>query len=247
MNIEEYISSGILELYVMGSLTQNEIIEVEKNILLYPKIKNEVIEIELALENLSLQNNIIEPPAFNKDFILINSKILNSTKISTKNINKTKIFDIYKFAASIIIVGLLGLTLNFYLKYNNLKKEVSILTKINQANSNKLGIYESKDFVRIKMNNTDSNLAPIENTIIWNKNTSELYLNWERNSLLKENEQFQLWAIVNGAPVDLGVFYEGQLLKMKNVSLPSAFAVTIEKKGGSKSPTLNKMVVFGKV
>jgi anti-sigma-K factor RskA len=64
--------------------------------------------------------------------------------------------------------------------------------------------------------------------------------------------QYQLWAIVNGKPVDLGVFDVKAdsthiLVKMKEIASASAFAVTLEKRGGSAAPTMDKMVVMGGV
>ncbi len=64
--------------------------------------------------------------------------------------------------------------------------------------------------------------------------------------------QLQLWAIADGKPVSLGVFDVADLKEMsdpfavdaKNIS---AFAITIEKRGGSEQPTMEKMVVMGAV
>ncbi|MNL06045.1 Anti-sigma-K factor rskA [compost metagenome] len=67
-----------------------------------------------------------------------------------------------------------------------------------------------------------------------------------------EAHQYQLWAMVNGKPVDLGVFDVKAdsthiLLQMKEIASAQAFAVTLEKRGGSPAPTMNKMVVMGGV
>lgn len=64
--------------------------------------------------------------------------------------------------------------------------------------------------------------------------------------------QYQLWAIVAGKPVDLGVFDAKSgpgklLLTMKEVANVQAFAVTLEKRGGSPSPTMEKMIAMGGV
>jgi anti-sigma-K factor RskA len=68
---------------------------------------------------------------------------------------------------------------------------------------------------------------------------------------LAESKQYQLWAIVDGKPVDLGMLpnekQESLLLRMKDVSEPQAFAITIEPKGGSARPTLDQMIVLGKI
>jgi len=64
--------------------------------------------------------------------------------------------------------------------------------------------------------------------------------------------QYQLWALVNGKPVDLGVFdvkagSSQILISMKDIASAQTFAVTLEKRGGSPSPTMTQMIVAGNV
>lgn len=64
--------------------------------------------------------------------------------------------------------------------------------------------------------------------------------------------QYQLWALVNGKPVDLGVFdveagSSQILVSMKDIASAQTFAVTLEKRGGSPSPTMTQMIVAGNV
>ncbi len=53
MDIQEYISSGILELYVYGALSEKESEEVTSFLKQYPEVETEVEEIEKSLLNLS--------------------------------------------------------------------------------------------------------------------------------------------------------------------------------------------------
>lgn len=46
MDVDQYISSGILELYIAGALREDESIEVFRNINKYSKVKVEVNRIE---------------------------------------------------------------------------------------------------------------------------------------------------------------------------------------------------------
>jgi anti-sigma-K factor RskA len=68
-----------------------------------------------------------------------------------------------------------------------------------------------------------------------------------------EDKQYQLWAIVNGKPVDAGIFdlaantNTAVLQKMKPIADAQAFAITLEKKGGTHVPTLNAMFLLGNV
>lgn len=72
---------------------------------------------------------------------------------------------------------------------------------------------------------------------------------------LAANQDYQLWYIGNSGPVAAGVFQVNTggngAVEIRNLphdlSVISAFAVTIEPKGGSTSPTLDQMVLLGKV
>ena len=67
---------------------------------------------------------------------------------------------------------------------------------------------------------------------------------------LSQENQYQLWAIIDGKPVDVGVFdsnFTG-LARMKDIAKGAVtFAVTIEPRGGKLSPTLQTMQVAGNV
>lgn len=98
-------------------------------------------------------------------------------------------------------------------------------------------------------------ISPKANMMVyWHKDGQHVMVDNSKMSL-PENDaahQYQLWAIVNGKPVDLGVFdAQAQpkrlLVSMKEVGSAQAFAVTLEKRGGSVSPTMEKMIVLGGV
>ena len=65
-----------------------------------------------------------------------------------------------------------------------------------------------------------------------------------------KTHEYQLWALVDGKPVSLGVFGENAkeaVQQMETIEKAQAFAVTIEPIGGSVNPTMEKMVVMGGV
>lgn len=90
--------------------------------------------------------------------------------------------------------------------------------------------------------------------VYWNRKSLDVVVDKSRLKLPENNQsqQYQLWAIVAGKPVDLGVFdvkadSTDMLIKMKEISKAEAFAVTLEKRGGSVNPTMENMVVFAGV
>ncbi|HEV8079376.1 MAG TPA: anti-sigma factor, partial [Chitinophagaceae bacterium] len=66
-----------------------------------------------------------------------------------------------------------------------------------------------------------------------------------------DGKQYQLWAIVDGKPVDAGMISTEKgiyhIQKMKSFGKAEAFAITMEKKGGSPTPTMDQMIVQAKI
>ncbi len=61
--------------------------------------------------------------------------------------------------------------------------------------------------------------------------------------------QYQLWAIADGKPVNAGMYTEEKDSKIALANIPKAqaFAITLEKKGGSPVPTMENMYVMGEI
>ncbi|MEL6123820.1 MAG: anti-sigma factor, partial [Bacteroidota bacterium] len=110
-----------------------------------------------------------------------------------------------------------------------------------------IAVMSDRDFTKVVMAGTD-NAPESHATIFWNASTSQLYLIVGSLKALAADQQYQLWAIVDGNPVDAGVFdLDGDyLMAMKEISGNAAtFAVTIEPLGGSEGPSLETMQVAG--
>lgn len=69
MDIEAYISSGILDLYAAGALTSPEKEEVEQMAKLYPEIQAEINNIHAVL-NQYAELHAVPPPAYLKEKVL---------------------------------------------------------------------------------------------------------------------------------------------------------------------------------
>ncbi|HEY5918220.1 MAG TPA: hypothetical protein VIU13_12485, partial [Chryseolinea sp.] len=66
MNVEQYISSGILEAYALGELPEQERLEVERNLKLYPELRKELALIEGTQEKLLIKAGISPKPSVKK-------------------------------------------------------------------------------------------------------------------------------------------------------------------------------------
>jgi anti-sigma-K factor RskA len=86
-------------------------------------------------------------------------------------------------------------------------------------------------------------------TLFWEKSTKDVYILTNKLPPPSPGKQYQLWALVDGKPVDAGMLdlnCQGAC-KMKNIQKAQAFAITLEKKGGNPTPTMEQMFVMGKV
>ncbi len=69
MDIKEYISSGILEQYVLGTISKEESLEVEKVATMHTEVQKEIEEISNAIEQYAMEN-AVEPSRNVKTFLI---------------------------------------------------------------------------------------------------------------------------------------------------------------------------------
>jgi anti-sigma-K factor RskA len=275
LNIQEYISSGIIQSYVLGLAGPEDQAEFERMCAEHPEIMAARHAFELQLENQAL-SQAIDPPADLKNKILtaIANEPVKPAKKSIQNpsfplspqtmprIGWTR----YVAAASVFL--LLGSTaLNFYFftryrdtiaKYDQLVSTQTQTALSNQVLQTRLQDYESainliKDpqIAEVKMPGLPKGPDPSSlTTVYWDTRSKDVYLLVNNLPRPTTDKQYQLWAMVDGKPVDAGVFDLKQglsFVKMKNIPRAEAFAITLEKRGGSQTPTMEALYVLGKV
>jgi anti-sigma-K factor RskA len=260
VNIEEYISSGVLESYVLGELSESEIKEVEQMAANHPEIKEEIRLIEDSFEKLAFKT-ALEPNAGVKEKLMAAIEEEETPVIAMKPDSNAGWM---RYAASVSILVAVSASILAYTYYNNWKNTEAQLTSLIAQNQqiasdynvvnqrldkieNDFNVVSSSAFSKVTMKGTD-NAPDALADIYWNASTEEVYLSIQNLRDLSQEQQFQLWAIIDGQPVDAGTFnLTDGLLKMKNIAGAAAFAVTIEPKGGSVNPSLETMQVVGNV
>lgn len=85
--------------------------------------------------------------------------------------------------------------------------------------------------------------------VYWNPERKAAYFDVLSLPTAPSGKQYQLWAIVEGTPVDMGVLpldaAADAWQAFPYVDAPQAFAITVEPQGGSAVPSLDQMVVLG--
>ena len=245
MNIQEYISSGIVESYVLGLASDEERHEFEKLCAEYPELSQARTQFELAIEKQSM-DNAISPPRELKTALF--SRLGLDKKIQLAPVRKMQSgpgWLKYAVAASVILLAA-SLYWNYTLRNQNSRLE-------NELSSVRQDAKMIQDNPALKMARLDG--MPISPasfaTVYWDTTTTDVYLMINNLPQPASHEQYQLWALLNGEPVDMGVLQITekplQLYRMKNVKQAEAFAITLEKKGGNPKPTMDKLYVMGKL
>ena len=205
----------------------------------------------------------IQPRGFVKEKIM--AKIAAPAKPEAKVVTMTPESSVWKYAtAASIAIALVSSFMAF--QYRQLwKADSSELAQIKAENQRMaedynvvnqkldkiqgdLAVVESAAFTKVVMKGTPNDTDALA-SVYWDPASQEVYLSVQQLKAISKENQFQLWAIVNGKPVDAGVFDGdfGGLLKMKSIAGAAAFAVTVEPRGGKDSPSLETMRVVGSV
>ncbi len=284
MNIKEYISSGVLELYAAGALSTEEARDVEGMSLKHPEVKAEIEVIQNALISYSASFKKNPRPELRQSVLdkidelegKSPSNVLSDSKpgaqTTTLPANVSKYYERpqkfrYLMAAVWVFLALniIG-NIVFYTKLKGTEEQMtSVVNENNKMKQEyekiKLDMEKKSTDMKMVMNRSNKvvdmkgmEIAPHSfATVYWNPNTKQVMLNVNDLPMPPSDKQYQLWALKDGKPIDAGVFdmkpgSDGDMHMMPlAIADADAFAVTLEKKGGSPTPTLTQLYVMGKI
>ncbi len=259
MNIQEYISSGIIESYVLGLASAEERIEFEQMCAQYPELIETRNNFELAIEE-QARKNAAPPPANTKEKIwsaIQQTSVSKTSKIISLEPTTGRSSSMrWVVAASIILFLTTGyFAYTFYNQNKELKNSNSRLeARVNRTDSILSKIIEEQKAINdpnvIVVNMVGTQKAsPGSASVYWDSTSANVYLIVKNMPKPPSGKQYQLWALIEGKPLDLGLFDPPQpnvILKMKNTQKADAFAITIENRGNTGGPNLEQLQSMGK-
>lgn len=274
MDSKEYISSGILESYILGLASPEEagILEcVMKN---NAEVKAAYEEAQKTFELLATAQAMTPPIDLKAkiwDKIQLEQTVedekpvipINNVepKLETQHIGqeirveKNKSWKNFAVAASVLFLVSIAGNLYWMNSQKEIKNEIAVLKSDKQSQNlamqnleQKLKITSNPNMLKIVLAGVEKH--PESNAVVyWDKTSKDVYLT--ANSLPKapEGMQYQLWAIADGKPVSAGMYTDDKDAKIALANIPNAqaFAITLEKEGGSEIPTMENMYVMGGV
>ena len=260
MNVQDYISSGTAESYVLGLASPEEQLDFERMCGQYPEVLQARIDFELAMERQAIQNAIAPPPALKHQ--VMDAVLPAEAKVIPINTGAPGIkVNWFKYAAAacaVLLAGSLFWNISQYKQNKNVQSDYAQLQ--NSYDTTVAAMDDMKKDIDMLTGSNTIKMAAMKGlepspasfaTVYWDSTSKDVYLLVNNLPKPPGEKQYQLWALLDGQPIDVGMidndFFIGQkrlLLRMKNVSKAQAFAITLEEKGGSPIPK-GKMYTLG--
>ena len=248
----------------MGISSPEETQIVEDGLNEFPGLKQELNDIEALLEAYA-QAHAMQSSATVKEKVFSQIAAMPAKKNPVAQTipitrNVYRIPPIFKLIAAVLLVLLVeGIILiySFYHKYHDTLDDLQLAQekieqqeKANFAMSSDLTVITDKHALPVILNGTPKAPGALAK-LFWMKNTGQVYIDPSNLPEVPAGKQYQLWAIVDGQPVDGGMIATKKgiyhIQKMKSFGKVEAFAITLEKAGGSPTPTMDEMVVIAKM
>lgn len=275
MNIKEYIKSGILEAYWAGELNEAEMLEVDRMTEVHPEVKYELDEIKNSLTeyaraagnepNLDILDGALAEINENDKERFMSAINDEEPEVVIKRVN---VVPVWSIAATILLIVSAGFNYLFFSEFRKAKGQVEELEASIQslqedqtvladlASDQKMELeyanlriahFLNKDNVHVRMDGMPLSPQSYAN-VFWNVKSNAVFISVDNLPEPPHGHQYQLWAIKPGqAPIDAGIFDHTQLIQELKIIKGNveAFAVTLEKEGGSPIATVDKTFVKG--
>jgi anti-sigma-K factor RskA len=261
VEVNEMISSGLLELYVMGETNAEETQLVQSMAAKHTQIASEIAAIEEAMESYATAN-AVSPSSTVKEKLFsqlnINVEDNKAKVVAIENTPVRSISSAWKTAAAAAVVLFVGSAVFngiMYNKFNSVKDELAkTQQQLNDAKlandemANNMQVVQNKNAEYVKLAGMPASPNAVAK-IYWVKNTQDVYVDPSNLPNAPQGMEYQLWAIVDGKAVDGGMINaqkKTSIQKMKSFGRAEAFAITLETKGGNPTPK-GEMYVMGKL
>jgi hypothetical protein len=277
LNIQEYISSGVIEAAALGIASEEEKAELQRLSLQYPEVARVRNEYAYTLERYASLHAVKPPEHLKTSIWKLLSRLRDRPKeqdttteaprtLPRRNARRNKLVSLPRYAVAVSMALLLGsLVANLFLANRVGRSEDDLSRVLNErtdlVNEKNRALALQHQSAETLSGLIDPAVKPIplngsgshsycKAMVYWNSNSKDVFLSLTDLPAAPSGKQYQLWAIIDGQPVDAGMYeYKDGLhvLKMKKVDHAQMFAITLENTGGSPTPTLEQLYVAGPV
>ena len=261
MNINEYIQSGILDLYVTDLLSPAERREVLRLAQAHPEIQAEINALETALEKYATAAARTPRPEIKAQLLAnLPQQAAPMTAVLPDRTAQLPFYRSRFAAAASVALLVVSAASNLFLYQNwqtakarteTLLAEKTQLAELQTSEAvyhkNELAALTNPDIKTVVLKG--QKFAPdAKVTIFWSKERAATLATIQNLAPAPEGKQYQLWALLDGKPIDAGMLDSTNTpQRMKNIANAQAFAITLEQKGGSPTPNMETLTAMNTI
>lgn len=257
---QTYIDSGVLELFVYGTLPEEEMVEVAHIVAQNPVLLQEVVSIENSLMKLASAAAPAQVADFSnlRKYIGINGKVISLSR------KRTPIPTIILWAAAILLLAGVGYlyTENSKLENQLVEAERELLLQESKTQVAESDLQQTKDILNV-IRQQDLIAVPLGAqavapeayaSVYWDQENGKAYIDVKGLPEPPQGKVYQVWSLTLEplTPTSLGILDQydvtgNQIFELDNPNQSEAFGITLEPAGGSESPTLEQLYTLGVV
>jgi anti-sigma-K factor RskA len=273
-DVAAYIASGTIEACLLGQCSPGELAELERLASLHPEIASEVAEIRMALEAFEVAHAeaaAMPPPPALKARILAAAEAAVATPPPLPQSPPAPIRPkASPWPTVLAVAALLACFASTYLFVQESRARESIATQLAELRANYLALTHESDSLGLALLDLSDEYDALAQRcsraislkglpaapncaafVYWNEQDGAVMARVDILPPAPPGKAYQLWAIVDGKPFDLGMLpMQGDSLPLMRIPKPvhgaTAFAVTLEKESGVTQPE-GEMYLMGKV
>ncbi|MFD0932446.1 anti-sigma factor domain-containing protein [Psychroflexus salinarum] len=263
MTTKEYIESGVLELYVYGTLAGKEQAQVAKDVAKDPELQAEVKAIEDSLLKLSKATSTGVRPLVKKEIL---KKISDKAALPRPKVKIiTSNYSYFGWAAAILLLG--GIL--WMMKLNqDLEEQINLVneqleTKETQVVNSSQKVQKLEDLLlqmaqpgtrKFTLPGNELNAPNTAVAAFYDDETNELILDISGLPEAPEGMVYQAWSLTFEplTPNSIGLLADvnspnNKIFKLQDIPRSEGFGITLEPEGGSQKPNLEQLYALGTI
>ncbi|GGD43529.1 anti-sigma factor [Muriicola marianensis] len=257
MDRKTILEKGLLLPYLLDELDEKERLEVEKVLAEDAILKAELNSLESSFEKMALENAVAPPSSIRKRLEDTLGAAGTTPDEKVRSIRPKTGFDGTRLLVAASLAALFALTsFWFYSRWQDAEENIRLvreeqqqLQKSIEVLSNELqdvqqlnGLLADRDVIPVLMEG--NRLSPEARAVAFlNHKTRSVLVNPKALPKLSTEETYQMWADVDGEMINMGLVPTDQdLVSLAYIEGAESLNITIEPKGGSEHPTVERLI-----
>jgi len=257
MDRKTILENGLLTQYILGELSQQETAALEKAVAADPQLQEELLALEADFERMGMENAITPPDSVRIGLGKKLDRLKDDTASLRQPVLSEKGFQASRLAIAASLAAIFAIS-SFWLynQWQSAEEALQLVQQQTQERQQQLRTLEaemdSAKLVVATLNNKNvipivlngNQLLPEARAVAYvNHKAQSVVVNPQALPTLTEEETYQMWADVDGEMISMGLLpTDRELVSLTYIDRAASLNITIEPKGGSEHPTVERLI-----